>query len=121
MTSTTSTLPWAVATKQCWTQIETATKMAKVIEAMSDIPIEAVIPIISTIAPSILIQAAHPDEPEHLKELCIRIKSALQSHDNWASFPNADFYHLRFKHDGISIDVQTQIPVSKPQAFNVGV
>lgn len=116
-----STAAWTAAERDCWTVVTKATAVQKLVNALRDIPVVAVLPLCSTTCPSLIITPLDPEDKDALVSLCDLIKVALDlpTSEHWTSHPQGPYWCLRLRYSGINIDLATQVAVSQPTEFKV--
>lgn len=102
---------FAAAQKKCWEHIEVATQMVGQLDALKEIRVKSVIPIISDNMPMLMITPECPDDIVKIKILCHCIRNALKVETEWEHIPRGDEWLLRLKIPPRTyIDVMTSLP-----------
>ena len=100
--------PWNVAQKRCWSHIETATQIMRVLETLKPIGVASVIPILADNCPTIMITPIDSGDLVHVRAVCRLIKDALHG-ENWEHMSINDEWVFRLKFSNITIDVMTRL------------
>lgn len=112
--------PWHLAQTECWKHVEVATEMSKVVEKLKDIPVRAVVPIMSAIAPTLVVTPENHSDRDSLRDFCFRLRAAVEPSAKWTSHPSGENWTIRLKlTSGICIDVATSVPAVKITEFLV--
>lgn len=111
---------WETAQRTCWTHVEVATNVTKLLDLLKTIKVASVIPVISTQTPTIMLTPDRADDLNAVKAVCRLIKHAVQADTEWLKRPLNDEWLLTLKApQGITIDLFTRLPASKETPIEV--
>lgn len=125
-TETNVTSPWLTAQQKCWSHVETATNMTKLLDALKAIDIAAVITILSDSRPTLMLTPTKPADlmcikatvrliTENLTEVAL-VNSLVE----WQKIPIGGEWLLRCNTlSGITVDVMTRLPATKESPIEV--
>lgn len=102
---------WETAQRKCWTHVEVATNVTRLLDALKHIEVLSVIPILSDMNPTILITPDKSDSLEEMRRVIKSIADAVQTTSRWLTIPINDEWVFRLvTPSNITIDVMTQLP-----------
>lgn len=120
MNTTTTDSPWSTASAACWAQVSVATELAKITTMLSHLPVGSVIPIHSSIAPTLIVTPLDPSDIDAIKDLTVEIAAQFAERPKWTTFVQGDNWLARLKlASGVRIDISTSITASQPTKFEV--
>lgn len=109
-----SSTPWSYAGDHCWQHVRAATAIAEVADRLNVIDVETVLPIVSVINSTLVVSPKSLTDRATISTTAKSIRSTLEEPSEWKTIPCGDRWMLRLKHKGVTIDLQTQLPVATP-------
>lgn len=114
------TSPWSTAREQCWSQLDVINRINGICQLCLSVPVAAVIPLASTLRPSILVTPLEPQNESHIRGLCRAIDNAILTKVKWVKIDSAAMWLIRGVTDNnVFIDIATTLPASKPTEFEL--
>lgn len=121
-----STSPWTTAQQKCWSHVEVATNMTKLLDALKAMSVASVIPILSDNRPTLMLTPEDAGDIVNVKAT-IRLISKLLHEAGmveepvaWDKLPIGDEWMLRLTvGSGIIVDVMTRLPAIKESPIEV--
>jgi len=119
-TSTLVSDVWTTAQQRCWTHVEIATKMTRMLEALKGLHATAVIPILSDNRPTLMITPNDAEDIVSIKATVRYISTALENVGPWQKLAIGGEWLVRLTTDGgIIVDVMTRLPATKESPIEV--
>ena len=111
--------PWTIAAAHCWSHIETVTAVQRIIDALKDVPVDSVIPIISSMGPSIIVTPPSAGDESKVRAFAYHLRALVQSEEPVRPIEQGQHWCLRFRAGRVTVDVATQVPVTLRKEFAV--
>ena len=117
---------WTTAQQKCWSHVEVATTMTKILDVLKPVRVASVIPILSDSRPTLMLTPDNPGDIVAVKATVRLISKLLQDSDllpplaEWQKMPLGDEWMLRCATPtGINIDVMTRLAATKESPIEV--
>lgn len=117
---------WKHAEEHCWRHVESASELQKVVKALCVLEVEGVIPVVSTIGPSIIITPHHHGDRDALRKFTeevflILVEAGMVDETTaWTTHLSGDHWAVRIKtKTNIAIDIATSIPRAVTNEFSL--
>lgn len=115
---TTQITPWDRAEQHCLSTIRAATEMAELIKTINALDVGEVMPLISTLMPTLSIIPEKNNSKEEIKTLTLEIQE-LTGALTAKTVQAGDYWKVSIRAGTITIDIITTIPHARPDSFDL--